>query len=166
MNSLISIVIPTRNEEDNIERLLNWGIKQASQMHSPKFEYEAIVVDDSNDKTAEIARANGARVIQGKGQGLGQAMIDGIEASKGDIIVLMDADLSHNPHAIPGLIRPILEEGCDMTIGSRYVKDGSNPGWSLSRRIVSRGACLLARPVTNVKDATSGFFAFRKEILN
>ena len=160
MEQLISIIIPTRNEEGNIAELLT-RIKFAND----RFSYEAIVVDDSSDRTAEIAEANGARVVKGKRQGLGQAIIDGIEASQGDIVVVMDADGSHRPEDIPKLLKPILEEGCDMTIGSRYCKGGSNPGWSLKRRMVSRVACLLALPVTRVKDATSGFFAFRREIL-
>ena len=161
MNHLVSIIIPTRNEERNIAQLLSHF-----NFASEELQYETIVVDDSDDKTAEIARNNRARVVKGKGKGLGQAIIDGIEASQGDIIVVMDSDGQHKPEDIPKLLKPILEESCDMTIGSRYCKGGSNPGWSLKRRMVSRVACLLALPVTGVKDATSGFFAFKKEILN
>ena len=124
-----------------------------------------MVVDDSSDKTAEIARMHGARVVKGKGKGLGQAIVDGIEAASGEVVVVIDGDGQHPPSAIPELLKPILEEGADMAIGSRYVRYGQVPGWSLSRRVVSRVACLLALPVTNVKDATSGFFAFRKSIL-
>jgi len=160
MGNLVSVILPTRNEEGNIAQLLSHF-----NFASEKLQYEAIVVDDSSDNTAEIARRNGARVVKGKGQGLGQAIVDGIEASKGDIIVVMDADGSHRAEDIPKLLKPILEEGCDMTIGSRYIEGGSIVGWSLKRRIVSRVACLLALPVTRVKDATSGFFAFRKSIL-
>lgn len=162
MNSLVSIVIPTRNEEGNVTGLL---ARLRTSLESAHLNYEAIVVDNSVDKTAELAQASGARVITGEMLGLGQAIIDGIEASQGDIIIVMDADLSHRPEDIPKLLKPILGEGCDMTIGSRYVKGGSNPGWSLRRRVVSRVACLLALSVTKVKDATSGFFAFRKSIL-
>lgn len=165
MNNLVSIILPTRNEELNIKRILTWGLRDAAVMHSPSYKYEAIVVDDSDDKTAMIAEAFGARVIKGKRQGLGQAILDGIEASKGDIVVVMDADGSHNPHAIPGMLRPILEEGADFVVGSRYVKGGGTVGWSLKRKIISRVACLLALPITRVKDATSGFFAFKKSIL-
>jgi len=159
MNNLVSIVIPTRNEEKNIGKLL---ARIAANVSTP---CEAIVVDDSSDRTAEIAKANKAKVVKGKGQGLGQAIIDGIETSSGDIVIVMDSDGQHKPSDILKLLKPILEEGCDMTIGSRYIKGGSNPGWSLKRRIVSKVACLLALPVTRVKDATSGFFAFRKNIL-
>jgi len=164
VQSLISIIIPTKNEEGNIKKLLQ-GIWDALVLYIPEVKYEAIVVDDGNDKTAMIARSLKTKVIKGKRQGLGQAIIDGIEVSQGDIVVVMDADGSHRPQDIPNLLKPILEQGADMTIGSRYVKGGSNPGWSLGRRIVSRVACLLALPVTRVKDATSGFFACRKNIL-
>ena len=160
MDMLVSIVIPTRNEEKNIVSLLS-----CFNFASNGIQYETVVVDDSSDRTAEMAAMHGARIVKGQGKGLGQAIIDGIEASKGDIIVVMDADGQHPPAAIPSLLKPILEEGADMVIGSRYVNGGSNPGWKWSRRIVSRVACLLALPVTNVKDATSGFFAFRKSIL-
>ncbi len=165
MERLVSIVVPTKNEERNIERLLVWGLQQAAQLHSLKYEYEAIVVDDSSDSTPQIAANLGARVVKGQGRGLGQAIIDGIKASSGDIVVVMDADLSHNPHAIPGLIRPILEQGYEMVIGSRCVKGGNSGEWTFVRKVSSRIACLLALPVTRVRDATSGFFAFRKSIL-
>ena len=160
MSTKISVVIPTRNEEENIVILLshfNYASKELT--------YETIVVDDSTDRTAAKAERAGAKVIKGRDLGLGQAIIDGINASTGDIVVVMDADLSHRPTDVPRLLQPILTEGYDMTIGSRYVKDGKCVGWSLKRRIISRVACLLALPITSVKDATSGFFAFRKSII-
>jgi len=156
----ISIVIPTRNEEENIASLLSYF-----NFANKKLQYETVVVDDSSDRTAEIAERNGAKVVRGKRQGLGQAIIDGIEASRGDVVVVMDSDGQHRPEDVPKLLKPVLEEGADLAIGSRYVKGGSNPEWSLTRRIISRGACLLALPITHTRDATSGFFAFRKDIL-
>jgi dolichol-phosphate mannosyltransferase len=158
--NLVSIVIPTRNEEKNIRTLCEAIVRVAIQTH-----YEILVVDDSEDKTAEVAKAMGCRVVRGKRQGLGQAIIDGIAAAKGDIVLVMDADMSHDPQAIPDILYPILFNGCDMSIGSRYVKNGEIAGWNLRRRIISRVACLLALPLTRIKDATSGFFAFRKEII-
>lgn len=165
MDTLVSIVIPCRNEEKNIGKLLDWGIKQASQIHEPKFQYEAIVVDDSDDQTAMVAESHGAQIIKGKRQGLGQAIIDGINVAKGDIIVVMDGDGSHNPHAIPGLIRPILEQGADMVIGSRYVVGGDLGNWSLKRRLQSIIGVKIMQLVTGVKDSNSGFFTFRREVI-
>lgn len=161
MSQLVSIIIPTRNEEKNIGRLLQLI---AASVTIP---YEAIVVDDSdNNQTAAIATGQGARIIQGQYKGLGQAILDGIMTAQGNIVVVMDADLSHNPHDIPGMLRPILYEGYDMTIGSRYVKGGEIIGWEWNRKVISRVACLLALPITSIKDATSGFFAFRKSIID
>ncbi len=156
IGSKISIVIPTKNEEDNISGLL---------LRIMRYGYEVIIVDDSDDNTATIAENLGARVIRGQGKGLGQAIIDGIKISSGDIVVVMDADLSHSPDAIPDLIKPILEQKCDMTIGSRYVEGGKTVGWSIPRKIVSRAAGFLAYPVARVRDGTSGFFAVRKSAL-
>jgi len=154
----ITVVVPTRNEAQNIEKLLS-GLKEACP------NCEMLVVDDSDDNTSALALSFGARVVKGKRKGLGQAILDGIQASKGDIVVVMDADLSHSPKDVPKLLHPILRQGYDMTIGSRYCPGGKVVGWELSRRIVSRVACLLALPVTTIKDSTSGFFAFRKEII-
>lgn len=154
----VSIVVPCKNEEANIAALITELKKQSAV-------YELLVVDDSTDRTAEIARSLGARVIRGKGRGLGQAILDGIAVASGDIIVVGDADLSHRPQDVPKLLYPILRQGFDMVIGSRYCPGGKVVGWELSRRIVSRVACLLALPVTTIKDSTSGFFAFRKEII-
>ncbi len=156
---LASIVIPTKNEEQNIGKLLQGIAASVTASH------ETIIVDDSDDnQTAAIAFAQGAMVIQGQHKGLGQAILDGIEAAQGEIVVVMDADLSHNPHAIPGMLRPF-SHGYDMVIGSRYVNGGHTIGWEWYRRFISQVACLLALPITSIRDATSGFFAFRKSLI-
>ena len=160
----VSIVIPTFNEQDNITLLLGM-IEQASTMHDPPFEYEAIVVDDGNDRTAALAAGMGARVRRGCGQGLGRAILDGIAESQHPIIVVMDADLSHNPHSIPRLIRPIVEQGYEMVIGSRYIEHGSCGDWGIMRKFVSRVACWPARVMFQVRDGTSGFFAVRRSLV-
>jgi dolichol-phosphate mannosyltransferase len=157
IGSKISIVIPTKNEADNISNLL---------LRIMRYGYEVIIVDDSDDATATIAKNLGARVIRGQGKGLGQAIIDGMKISLGDIVVVMDADLSHSPDAIPDLIKPILEQKYDMTIGSRYVKGGKTIGWSIPRKIISRVAGFFAYPVAHIRDGTSGFFAVRKSVLD
>jgi len=156
----VSIIIPTRNESGNIANLLDaiyWVLND-------KYSYQVIVVDDSDDNTAEIARSMDAIVVRGQRKGLGQAILDGLHYAQGDILVVMDADLSHSPDTLPSIINPLFH-GYDMTIGSRYVKGGKTEGWELSRRIISRCACLLATPITLVKDATSGYFAIRREII-
>ena len=162
MNNLVSIVIPTKNEEKNIRNLL-FAI---SLVFVGRRQYETIVIDDGDDKTKAIALELGAVVIFGRHKGLGQAILDGIEKSQGSIVVVMDADLSHLPSVIPDLVKAIVHDGYDMAIGSRYIKGGKTEGWEFTRRIVSRVACLLALPITSVKDATSGFFCFRKSLID
>lgn len=156
---IISIVIPTFNESENIKELFT----KINTESKNKFDYEALIVDDGKDNTAQIAKELGARVIQGQHKGLGQAIIDGIKYSLNDIVVVMDADLSHNPKYIYDLIKAL--DKYDMAIGSRYVKGGGTEGWSLKRRIISRCACLLSLPITPIKDSTSGFFAVKKNSL-
>ena len=155
----VTIVIPTYNEQTNIGKLLQEIKKHCVYTYTP------LVVDDGDDETKVIALMQCATVLQGQHKGLGQAIIDGINHAKTDIVVVMDADLSHNPQDINSLIRPLLN-GYDMAIGSRYTEGGATEGWERSRRIISRAACLLALPITTVKDSTSGFFGIRKEILD
>jgi len=152
----VSIIVPTFNEQENIGTL----IKEIKKVGN----YDILVVDDGTDDTQKIARENGAEVLQGCHRGLGQAIIDGINEAKTPIVLVMDADLSHPASAIPDLVLPLLN-GYDMTVGSRYCNGGATEGWELTRRIISRCACLLALPITTVKDSTSGLFALRKEIL-
>src|SRR5205823_5790583 len=82
----------------------------------------------------------------------------------GDILVVMDADLSHPPEAVPRLALAI-EEGADLAVGSRYVAGGGTEDWPLRRRVVSRAACLLGNVLVPIRDCTSGFFAIRRSAL-
>jgi dolichol-phosphate mannosyltransferase len=77
----------------------------------------------------------------------------------------MDADMSHPVEKIPDMIQPILQGKCDATVGSRYVVGGGAQNWPLLRKIISKGAGLLAKGVTGLSDPTSGFMALRKSIL-
>lgn len=160
MKNTASIVIPTRNEEASIKSLIISIVRA-----NIPCQYEIIVVDDSTDNTAEEARKIGCRVIDGQRKGLGQAIIDGIKASQGDIVVVMDADGSHPTIKIRELVKAC-NNGYDMAIGSRYVKDGGFVGCKPHRKLISRVAGSMAYPIARVLDGTSGFFAFRKNILD
>ncbi len=97
--------------------------------------------------------------------GLSGAVIAGARAAVGEILVVMDADLSHPPREIPNLVAPILAGRADMVIGSRYVRGGTTPGWPLYRKAMSRLAAGTAYPLTGVHDSMCGFFAIRRERL-
>jgi dolichol-phosphate mannosyltransferase len=76
----------------------------------------------------------------------------------------MDADLSHPPEIVPALA-DALDRGADLAVGSRYVKGGGVEDWPLQRRVVSRVACLMGNALVPVHDATSGFFALRRSVV-
>lgn len=133
---------------------------------------EVLVVDDNSpDGTGDTAerlrdRHPALRVIHRKGErGLGPAILRGFGEAKGDILLVLDADLSHPPELIPALLRPLRRGEGDIVLASRNVGSGGTKGWPLRRRIVSRGATLLAGLVTGVKDPMSGFFAIRRSVI-
>lgn len=154
----LSIVVPTYNERANLPQLV-----EAIDRHAPR-PYRIVVVDDgSPDGTAEIARGlareHPVRVVSRRSRdGLGSAYRVGFGVARGDAIVQMDADLSHDPQAIPSLVAAV-EDGAGIALGSRYLEEGSADGWSLRRRAISHTANMLARGVLGleVKDATSGY---------
>jgi len=168
MNPLVSIIIPTYNEKENIEMLVP-GIFQALEKSGVRGEV-VIVDDNSPDGTGEIAeklkKDYRVKVIRRPGKmGLSTAVLDGIRNAEGEIIGVMDADMSHPPAIIPDVLRPLLSDEADISVGSRYVSGGKISGWHARRKIISRGAGLLARPLTKVKDPMSGFFFFKKEAI-
>ncbi|MEM1943867.1 MAG: polyprenol monophosphomannose synthase [Candidatus Caldarchaeum sp.] len=158
----VCVVIPTYNEAENIENLVNKVLTVAGS--------SIIVVDDgSPDGTSRVVekiaqRDRRVRLLnRGRKMGLGSAYRDGFRLaleSKARVIVSMDADGSHPPELIPMLVKAV-EEEADVAVASRYVAGGS---WSAGRgrMVVSRGANLLARLCTGVrlKDMTSGFRAY------
>lgn len=162
MNQTVTVCIPTFNEAENLRVLL--------PQLTPY--YNVLVVDDSSDNTAQVAESLGATVLKGQHKGLGQAIVDGLKAAQTDIVVVCDGDGSHRPKDVRQLIIPLLPDvpvkmyPFVMTIGSRYVKGGNIPGWTFSRRLISRSASLLGWPITGLQDNTSGFFAIRKSAMN
>ena len=162
---MISIIIPAYNEHQNIPLLLEKISKSLKNEH-----YEVIIVDDdSPDKTwqaaKKLAKKYPVHVLRRKNKkGLSSAVLDGFKIAKGDILGVMDADLSHPPEKIPELIKSI-RKGYDFVIGSRLVKGGKAEKWPASRRLVSFSARCLARPLTSVKDPMSGFFFIRRKVI-
>ena len=163
-----SLVIPTYNERENISKLIS-GIKE--QFNKNEIEGEIIFVDDNSpDGTGEVLEElkkenQNLKVIHRKGKlGLSSAVIEGFKISEGDILGVMDADLSHPSEKISEMYKVITKEA-DLVIGSRYVKGGKIEGWNLYRKILSKGATLLARVFVNVKDPMSGFFMIKKELI-
>ncbi len=169
MGKAISIIIPTYNEKDNIIPLVE-RIDHALSNH----DYEIVFIDDnSGDGTAKLAATLSPKypvkvIVRKNKRGLASAVVDGLSHVAGQIIGVMDADLQHPPEIIPDLLREI-QNGADIVIASRYSKGGARQGWSLTRRIISKGAIFLAHlllPSTRqVSDPTSGFFMFNRQVI-
>jgi len=163
---VISVVVPTYNEVESLPRLAR-GLAEAL----PGRDWELVVVDDGSpdgtaDAAARLAPELPVRVVRRAGKaGLASAVLAGIAAARGDLLVVMDADLSHPTEAVPRLVDAIVG-GADLAVGSRYVRGGGVEDWPLHRRIVSRVACLMGNALVPVRDATSGFFALRREVLD
>jgi glycosyltransferase involved in cell wall biosynthesis len=120
----VSLVIPTLNEEKCIGRTLKEIPKGIID--------EIIVVDKSNDRTAEIAKEFGCKVFRQERFGFGDAFRQGIKQSSGDVLVLMDSDGSHNPKDIPKLLKKI-KEGYDCVLASRYTIESHSEDDTLVR---------------------------------
>lgn len=153
LSNNVSIILPAKNEAQNIERLL-------LELKTNFSDAEVLVIDDgSSDETADIAAKTGARVISHPySQGNGASIKTGARNAKGDILVFMDADGQHDPTDIPSLLSK-LDEGYDMTVGARRVS--THASWP--RRIANAFYNKLASLMTGhkIQDLTSGFRAVR-----
>lgn len=166
---MISVIVPTYNERKNLEELAERVFKALNKV---SLSGELIIVDDNSaDGTGELAeelkKKFNITVLRRKGKkGLASAVLDGFKIAKGDIFCVMDADLSHPPEAIPILYEVIKKEEAEIAVGSRLVPGGGSTNWPWYRKIVSQVARLLAKPLTNVKDLTSGYFMAKKSVVD
>jgi dolichol-phosphate mannosyltransferase len=160
---MISVVIPTYNERENV----GWILKEVDGALAGR-PHEIIVVDDNSpDGTAaEAAKVEGVRVIKRIGErGLGSAVVRGFAEAKGDVLAVMDADGSHPPTALAMMAEKI-EGGCDLVFPSRHIPGGGIEDWTAFRKLVSKGATLLARGLTKCTDPMSGYFMLKKSVID
>jgi len=127
-----------------------------------------IVDDDSRDGTEALIAARPEPwlklIVRKEDRGLSQAVLAGLHAARGDLLVVMDADLSHPPEAIADMQQAI-SDGADFVVGSRYVSGGSTADdWGVLRFINSWVATTMARPLTTITDPMSGFFALSRQV--
>lgn len=163
--SQISVITPTYREAENLPLLIE-AVDQA--LVAAGYTYELIVAnDDSGDDTAPVCAQLESRfplrLLSSKmRRGLSGAVVDGIKSARGEIIVVMDADLSHPPNKIAAMVEILLHKEADFVVGSRYAPGGSvDARWPWRRRFNSWAATLPAKFLTSLKDPMSGFFAFR-----
>jgi len=165
----LSIIVPTYNEVESLPLLVE-------RIHDSLagYNYELVVVDDNSpDGTGRLAEELSAhrpiKVVHRAGKlGLASATIEGFRQASGEILGVIDADLQHPPEYIPQMLQAM--ESADIAIASRYVKGGGTEGWTFIRKFVSLGAKLLpsflfAR-IRPIKDPLSGFFLFRKRVID
>ena len=168
MNKTVSFIIPTYNERKNVPIITKQLFDVAKKAN---LDLELVIVDDNSpDGTGkvvdELAKEYKIIPVHRKGKlGLGSAVTTGFRHAKGDILGVIDADLSHPPSILPRLVKPIMSGKADMVVGSRYVKGGGVEVWPWHRRLISIVATLPARPLTRVKDPMSGLLAFRRNVI-
>jgi dolichol-phosphate mannosyltransferase len=162
------VVIPTYNERDNIEAIVQSVLSVAPDEHV------TVVDDGSPDGTGEIADSLAAgdsriHIIHRAGKmGLGTAYITGFKYALDQgapLVFEMDADFSHNPSLIPSFIHTA--RNYDVVIGSRYVSGGGTENWGAVRKLISMGGSLYAKIILGmpVWDLTGGFNCWRRSVL-
>jgi dolichol-phosphate mannosyltransferase len=173
MQAQVWVVIPTYNEADNLEGIVRAAAAELEQVVPGDF--RILVVDDgSPDGTGEIADSLTSQLAalevlhRRVKSGLGHAYLAGFAralAGGAQLVIEMDADFSHDPRYLPGLLDAAKE--ADLVLGSRYVPGGGVRDWGLLRRLVSRGGGLYARIIlgVDIRDLTGGFKCIRREVL-
>jgi dolichol-phosphate mannosyltransferase len=171
---LLSLVIPTYKERDNIERIVNILTKLLDEAIPGS--YELIVVDDdSPDLTWQVAQSLIAdypqlRVMRRQEErGLSSAVIRGWQVARGRVLGVIDGDLQHPPEVLLQLLHKI-ENGADLALASRHVEGGGVSSWSVVRRFLSRGAQILGLIILpgvlgRVTDPMSGYFMVRRSAI-
>ncbi|ORX96115.1 dolichol phosphate beta-d-mannosyltransferase-like protein [Basidiobolus meristosporus CBS 931.73] len=168
-----SVVVPTFREVGNIEQLTKrvYAALQENQMENTT---EIIIVDDnSRDGTEELVNKLASEgypvrvIVRTTERGLSSAVLRGFNEAQGELLLCMDADLQHPPEKVPEMLQAIdaAKSGAEFAIGTRYAADEFvvDENWPLYRQVVSKGARLMARPLTPLSDPMTGFFSIRRE---
>ncbi len=165
------VIIPTYNEKENISDIIDAVLALEKDFH-------VLIVDDgSPDGTGQIVKdkqkhlPKQLHLLERKGKlGLGTAYIAGFKwglENGYDYIFEMDADFSHPPQKLLELYSACHNQGADMAVGSRWIKDGDVKNWTTDRIILSRGASIYVQLMTfmPVKDPTAGFVCYTRKVL-
>lgn len=168
-SDMLSVIIPTYNESGNMPLIIP---RLHGVLTREKIPFEIIVMDDdSPDGTSKAVEKltpdypEARCVVRKQDKGLSPAVMDGYREAKGDIYLVMDADLSHPIEKVPEMYYAIARDGAEISVGSRHAKGGGIENWPLKRKIISWGASSLARPLTSCKDPMAGFFAVRPSVI-
>lgn len=157
MKEKISVVIPTLDEEENLPYILK---------NIPKYISEVIIVDGySKDKTLEIAKKYNTKILYDK-RGKGSALIKGLNAAKGDIVIMMDADCSHRVEEF-GLLIEGIKAGYDTCMGSRFIQGGGTADMPLLRKFGNKFFVFLVNLFwkMNYSDLCYGYRSFNRNAI-
>jgi dolichol-phosphate mannosyltransferase len=162
----VSVVIPTYREAENLPVIIP---RLSEVLAKANLAAEIIVVDDfSGDGTRDVCRSLSERYpvrleTRQNERGLSSAVLHGLRVAWGDVLIVMDADLSHPPEKVPEVVRALDATDTDFVLGSRYVGGGgTDEDWGVGRWLNSKIATWLARPFTTAADPMAGFFALRR----
>jgi dolichol-phosphate mannosyltransferase len=172
----LTILVPTRNEAENVETLL----RRLSSTVAPGT--VVLFVDDSDDDTPHVIRAAREcgfsslairllhRSVEQRIGGLGGAVLAGLERTDTPWVCVMDGDLQHPPEVVPQLLNAATAAQADLVVASRYIEGGRNEGLGAVRTAVSWGSTVLAKAMfphrlRGIRDPMSGFFLFRRDAM-
>ncbi|MEM1180814.1 MAG: polyprenol monophosphomannose synthase [Acidobacteriota bacterium] len=163
----LSLILPTYCEAESLPHLVPEALRY---LRDSGFTAEVIVVDDASpDGTAAVARELAAlwplEVIERRDErGLATAVLAGFARARGETVIVMDADGSHPPEALPRLAAAI-RDGAEIAVGSRLADGGGFRDWPLWGRFKSRFAAYFARGLTPMSDPTTGLMAARRQLV-
>ena len=172
----VSVVVPTRNEAGNVAELV-----RRLERAMPSLPMEIIFVDDSTDETPEAIEALRGRYRpetilvhrpeQQRSDGLGGAVVRGLQIARAPWVCVMDADLQHPPELLPQMLAAVEQDSVDLVVASRYCGGGEANSFGRLRATISQGSTNVARAMfpnrlRNVTDPMSGFFLVRRNAIN
>jgi len=165
-DTLVTVVLPCLNEESSVGACID---EAASALAAARMTGEVLVVDNnSTDRSVEVARAHGARVIHERRPGYGSALRAGIDAARGHIVVMADADLTYDLSKIARLVQPVVDGAADIVVGERLSEAPRSTMPFLHRRVGTPALTMLVRRASHgltLTDSQSGYRAFRRDAI-
>ncbi|MHB1781614.1 MAG: glycosyltransferase family 2 protein [Acidimicrobiales bacterium] len=163
---LVTVVLPCLDEEVSVGQCVD---EASAALDAAGYSGEILVVDNnSTDRSVEIARAHGARVVREQRPGYGRALRTGIEHARGEIVVMADADLTYDLSKIARLVQPVADGKADIVLGERLSEAPSSTMPFLHRRVGTPMLTMLVRRAAQglrVTDSQSGYRAFRRDAI-
>eukprot|EP00026_Physarum_polycephalum_P014169 Phypoly_transcript_14652.p1 GENE.Phypoly_transcript_14652~~Phypoly_transcript_14652.p1 ORF type:complete len:274 (+),score=28.56 Phypoly_transcript_14652:63-884(+) len=172
---IASIVVPCYKEAGNVNKLTERVFKAIDDSANYNRKNTELIFVDDNSRDGSVEKVNALAsngypvriIVRTQERGLSSAVLEGFRQAKGKYLLCMDADLQHPPESVPKLLDVLVVSKKEFVIGTRYGKGVAiDESWPMHRRVISKGARLLARPLTPLSDPMTGFFGLTKEALS